>query len=80
MPAKDTLITRKKLNLIEKNRGIKDPHKMSIGDLINALSRQSSKRESYSIRRKFRKLNLNKFVKKQNVSIYVKLNSYIIRQ
>ena len=68
MPVKDTLITRKKLNLIAKNRGIKDPHKMSIGDLINTLSRQDSKRETYSICRKFRKLNLNKFIKKQNIS------------
>ena len=41
---------------------------MSTVDLINALSRQDSKHESYSIRRKFRKLNLNNLVKKQNVS------------
>ena len=41
---------------------------MSIGSLINALSRQDTKRESYSIRRKFRKSNLNKLIKKQNVS------------
>ena len=68
MPAKDTLITRKKLNLIAKNRGTKGPHKMSIDDLINALSRQDSKHKSYSIRRKLKKLNLNKFIKKQNVS------------
>ena len=41
---------------------------MSIGSLINALSRQDTKRESYSIRRKFRKSNLNKLIKKQNLS------------
>ena len=41
---------------------------MSIGSLINALSRQDTKRESYIIRRKFRKSNLNKLIKKQNVS------------
>ena len=68
MSHKEILITKKKLNLIAKSRGIKEPHKMSTGDLINALSRQDSKRESYSIRRKFRKLNLNNLVKKQNVS------------
>ena len=41
---------------------------MSTSSLINALSRQDTKRESYSICRKFRKLNLNKLIKKQNVS------------
>ena len=68
MPPKEILITRKKLNLVAKSRGIKEPHKMSTGDLINALSRQDSKRESYSVRRKFKKLELNNLVKKQNVS------------
>ena len=68
MPSKEILITRKKLNLIAKSRGIKGPHKMSTGDLINALSRQDSKRKSYSIRRKFKKLELSNLVKKQNVS------------
>ena len=68
MSHKEILITKKKLNLIAKSRGIKEPHKMSTGDLINALSRQDSKRESYSICRKFGKLNLNNIVRKQNVS------------
>ena len=68
MPPKEILITRKKLNLVAKSRGIKEPHKMSTGDLINALSRQDSKRESYSVRRKFKKLELSNLVKKQNVS------------
>ena len=68
MPAQDKLITRKEFNKYAEKQGIKEPHKMSTGDSINALSRQYSKRESYSIRRKFRKLNLNNLVKKQNVS------------
>ena len=44
---------------------------MPTKDLINALNtlyRQNIKRKSYSIRRKFRKLGLNKYIKKQNVS------------
>ena len=45
------LITRKRLNLIAKRRGIKETHNMSTDDLINTLSRQDSKHESYSIRR-----------------------------
>ena len=45
------LITRKRLNLIAKRRGIKETHNMSPDDLINTFTRQDSKRESYSIRR-----------------------------
>ena len=62
---------RKDYDIIAKNRGIKEPHKMSTKDLINALNalyRQNIKRKSFSIRRKFRKLGLNKYIKKQNVS------------
>ena len=61
----------KDCDIIAKNRGIKEPHKMSNKDLINALNalcRQNIKRKSYSIRRKFRKLGLNKYIKKQNIS------------
>ena len=62
---------RKDYDIIAKNRGIKEPHKMSTKDLINALNalyRQNIKRKSYSIRKKFRKFGLNRYIKKQNVS------------
>ena len=59
----DTKITRKELNIIAKNNGIREPHKMSVKELLNTLSRHDIKHKSYNIRRKFRKLGLNKFVK-----------------
>lgn len=55
---------KKKLNFTAKNKGIKEPHKMSTSDLINALS----KCKSYNICRKFKKSGLNKYVKKQNLT------------
>ena len=66
MPNKGTLITRKKLILKAKSKGIKELHKMSTSDLINALSRHDSKCRSYPIRRKIWK-TYPKFVKKQNI-------------
>ena len=41
---------------------------MSTSDLLNALSRYHSRRKSYKIRRKLRKLGVNKYIKKQNIS------------
>ena len=67
MSVEDTQITRKKLNIIAKHKGIKKPHKMSADDLVNTMNRYNSKRESYRIHRKFRKI-YPKFVKKQNIS------------
>ena len=58
---------RKDYNLIAEKRSIVEPHKMSTEDLLNALYRYDIKRKSYSIRRKFRRLSLSKFIKK-NVS------------
>lgn len=55
---------KKKLHFTAKNKGIKEPHKMSTSDLINALS----KCKSYNICRKFKKSGLNKYVKKQNLT------------
>ena len=51
MPAEGTLITKKEFNKYAEKRGIKEPHKMSTDDLINALSRQDIKLKSYRIRR-----------------------------
>ena len=59
---------RKDYNLTAEKRSIVEPHKMSTEDLLNALYRYDIKRKSYSIRRKFRRLSLSKFIKKQNVS------------
>ena len=55
---------RKDYNLIAEKRSIVEPHKMSTEDLLNALYRYDIKRKSYSIRRKFRRLSLSKFIKK----------------
>ena len=41
---------------------------MSTSDSLNALSRYHSRRKSYKIRRKLRKLGVNKYIKKQNIS------------
>ena len=54
------------MNTIAENKGIKEPHKMSTSDLINAINRHNSKRKSYKTRRKFKKI-YPKFVKKQNI-------------
>ena len=57
--------------LLQKKRGIKEPHKMSPKDLKNALHtlyRRNIKHKSYSTCRKFKKLGLDKHTKKQNVS------------
>ena len=62
---------RKDYNLIAEKRGIKEPHKVSTKDLLNALHtfyRRNIKHKSYSTCRKFKKLGLDKHTKKQNVS------------
>ena len=52
--------------IIAENKGIKEPHKMSTNDLLNAINRYNSKRKSYSTRGKVKKM-YPKFVKKQNI-------------
>ena len=66
MSIEETQITRKKLNIIRKNNGAKELHNMSADDLVNAMNRYNSKRESYRIRQKFKKI-YPKLVKKQNI-------------
>ena len=61
-------ITRKQAIKIAKDKGIKEPRKMSTRHLINAIDRHTSKTESYANRRKVRKKGLNKYVKIQNIS------------
>ena len=68
MTSKIITLTMKKYDLIAKNRGIKEPQKMSTEDLLNTLYRYDIKREVKSNRRKLNKINLNKIAKKQNIS------------
>ena len=61
-------LTRKEYNLIEKNRGIIEPQKMSIQELIDTLSKCGSRRKVKSNRRKLVKIKLEKIAKIQNIS------------
>ena len=60
--------TKKQLNLVAKNRGIKEPQNTSTEELLDILSRYDSKRKVKSNRRKLLKIKLQKFVKIQNIS------------
>ena len=60
--------TKKEYNLIAKNRGIKEPEKMSTKELLGTLSRYDTKRKVNSNRRKILKMGLEKIAKKQNIS------------
>ena len=59
---------REKLNITAKNLGIKEPSNMNITNLLDTIRRYNTKHNSYRLRKKFRRLGLNKYVKKQNVS------------
>ena len=59
---------REKLNITTKNLGIKEPSNMNITNLLDTIRRYKTKHNSYRLRRKFRRLGLNKYVKKQHVS------------
>ena len=67
MTLKNIVFTRKEYDLIAKNRGIKEPQKMSTEELLYTLSRYNSKREVKSTRRKLLKMKLEKIAKKQNI-------------
>ena len=62
------VFTRKEYDLIAKNRGIKEPHKMSIEELLGALSRYDSKRKVLINRKRLNKIKLENIGKKQNIS------------
>ena len=68
MTLKNIVFTRKEYDLIAKNRGIKEPQKMSTEELLYTLNRYNSKREVKSNRRKLLKMKLEKIAKKQNIS------------
>ena len=57
--------TREKLNIAAKTLGIKEPGKMSITDLLEAMHRYRVKCNSYRLCRKFKRLGLPKYVKKK---------------
>ena len=54
------------MNIIAKNKGIKEPQKTPATDLVKAMNRYNRKHKSYRTRRKFKKI-YPKFVKKQNI-------------
>ena len=68
MTLKNILFTRKEYNLIAKNRGIKEPQKMSTEELLDTFNRCNSKREVMSNRRKLLKIEPEKISKTQNIS------------
>ena len=68
MTSKIITLTRKEYDFIAKNRGIKEPQKMSNEELLNTLYRYDIKREVKSNHRKLNKINLKKIAKKQNIS------------
>ena len=54
--------------LLQKNRGIQEPQKMSKEDLLNTLSRYDSKRKVNSNRTELLEIKLEKIAKIQNIS------------
>ena len=64
MNLSNIVFIRKEHNLIAKNRGINEPQKMSIEDLLDTLSRYDSKRKVLINRKRLNKINLEKIGKK----------------
>ena len=60
--------TREKLNVTAKNLGIKKPSNMSVTDLLDTMYRYRVERTSHRLCRKFERLDLKKYVTKQNVT------------
>ena len=65
--------TREKLNIAAKTLGIKEPGKMSITDLLEAMHRYRVKCNSYRLCRKFKRLGLPKYVKKKKKNMFQKM-------
>ena len=68
MTLSNIVFARKEYDLIAKNRGIKEPQKMSSENLLDALSRHDSKRKLNSNRIKILKMGLEEIGKIQNIS------------
>ena len=60
--------TRKEYNIIAKNRGIKEPKKMSTQELISTLSRYDIRGKVKNNRKTLLKIGLEKIAKTQNIS------------
>ena len=67
MTLKNIVFRRKEYDIIAKNRGIKEPQKMSTEKLVDNLSRYDSQRKVKSNGRKLLKIKLEKIAKKQNI-------------
>ena len=61
-------LTRKKYNIIAKNRVIIEPQNISTQELLNTLSRYESRRKVKRNRRKLLKIKQEKIAKIQNIS------------
>ena len=55
--------TRKELNLVAKDRGIKNPQTMSTEELLDALIKYDSEHEVKNNRKKLEKMDLKKLLK-----------------
>ena len=56
MSTKDTDFTREELIIIAERKGIKEPHKMSIANLLKTLTRHEKKHVPCNIYRRFSRL------------------------
>ena len=61
-------VRKERIQYYCKNRGIKEPQKMSTEELLDTLGRYDSKRKVKSNRRKLLKIKLEEIAKKQNIS------------
>ena len=61
-------LTRKEYNIIARNRGIREPPKMTTRELLNTLSRYDSRHKVKSNRRKLLGIGLKKYAKMQYIS------------
>ena len=61
-------LTRKEYNIITKNRAIQRPQDMSTEELLNNLSRYDNRHKVKSIRKKLKRIGLEKIAKIQNMS------------
>ena len=68
MTSENIEFTRKEYDLFAKNRGIKEPQKMSTEEQLNTLGRYDSKCKVKNNRRKLLKLKLEKLAKTQKIS------------
>ena len=68
MSSKDTHFTQEELIIIAEKKGIKEPHKMSIANLLKTLTRHEKKRILRNIYRRFSQLVQKNINKRQNPS------------